>query len=95
MFQNQDLFSSEYKLDANGPVLAEMPTANQMPAELHDEYLRDRGDSRLVGIEGSKVGVGDSGKTPDGTPGSTLPLDSCLDPVTQAPLIPRKPVGIS
>ena len=52
----------EYKLDANGPVLAEMPTANQMPAELHDEYLRDRGDSGLVGMERSKVGVGESGK---------------------------------
>lgn len=24
-----------------------------------------------------------------------LPLDSCLNPMTQAPLIPRKPVGIS
>ena len=39
-----------------------MPTANQMPAELHDEYLRDRGDSGFVGVEGSKVGVGESGK---------------------------------
>lgn len=62
MLQKQGLFSSEYKLDANGPVLAEISTANQMPAELHDEYLRDRGDSELVGMEESKVGVGESGK---------------------------------
>lgn len=39
-----------------------MPTANQMPAELHDEYLREIGGSGLVGMEGSKVGVRESGK---------------------------------
>ena len=43
-------------------MLAEMSTANQMPAELHDGYLRDRGDNGLVGMERSKVGVGESGK---------------------------------